>query len=576
MKTVFARNPSVRILHSTTLWFTALCGAASSQVPLMNLVSSTGDDDFGADVTLVGDVDGDGVPDFAIGVPRTVGPTGATAGGPGAVRVISGATGSLLFVGNGLHANDFFGSAVAGGGDVDADGFPDLVAGGFLMTNGPSAAGGIRVFSVANGTVLFTRFGDSANDWLGFAVADAGDVDSDGHADVACGAPYDDNATTDSGSVRVYSGSNGSVLYTLNGSFPQGGFGRALDGIGDATGDGVDDLAVGVPYATVLKPQSGQLRIYSGASGGQHLALSGVANLESFGSSVSRAGDLDGDGRGEVLVGTSANAVRIHSGSDGAQIMAFSAGTPGDLAGTVAAMAHDFNGDGVADVIVGAPRSNLNGTESGAAFVVSGQNGSVLETLRGTGAFAHFGSSVAGIEDVDSDGRADVLVGAPDGGIAGFGFGGVAQVFVGLPAGCVNGPGSVDLNVDGVPDPCQFCQSNLAAGGPGNLHLQICGDSLTFTGSVATLGLSKGTPGGPLFLLASTSSHPTPLLGGTVWPFPVIAMITGNFDAEGKWRLKIPGGPAPTVNVYLQAIAPWPGGTSPYEISGPTLLKLGY
>jgi len=127
---------------------------------------------------------------------------------------------------------------VSGAGDVNGDGFADLIV-------GSSIGNMAQVFSGVDGSVLYTFDGDSNFDWLGFAVSDAGDVNDDGVADLIIGVVLDDNNGTDSGSARVLSGSDGSVLYSFDGDSPSDFFGHSVSGLGDINGDGVDDFIVG-------------------------------------------------------------------------------------------------------------------------------------------------------------------------------------------------------------------------------------------------------------------------------------------------------------------------------------------
>jgi FG-GAP repeat len=294
------------------------------------------------------------------------------------------------------------------------------------------------------------------------------------------------------------------------------------------------------------------------------------------GGAVAGVGDVNSDTVPDLIVGATANSVKVLSGSNGATLKTLTGGVLGDLFSAAVGSPGDFDGDGDTDYVVGAPWSDEVTPDSGAVYVFSGATSGVLQKYLGSGVADHLGIGVAGLGDLNADGRGDFVTGAP-GYDGAFNDLGRARVFVGLPETCLNLTTSVDLNVDGVPDACQHCQNNLAAGGPGNMHLQICGDPLTFTGSIATLGISKGTPLGQVFLLASTSNtNSQPFFGGTIWTLPVLAILPGTFDVEGNWRLQIPGGISGPVNVYLQAIAPWPSGPNPYEISGPTLLQLGY
>ncbi len=112
---------------------------------------------------------------------------------------------TILFTFDGDSAGDFFGISVSGAGDVNADGFADLIVGANGDDNNGTRSGSARVFSGLDGSILFTFDGDSAGDRFGTSVSGAGDVNGDGFADLIIGAHLDDNNGTDSGSARVIS-----------------------------------------------------------------------------------------------------------------------------------------------------------------------------------------------------------------------------------------------------------------------------------------------------------------------------------------------------------------------------------
>ena len=145
-----------------------------------------------------------------------------------------------------LH-NDDFGISVSGAGDVNGDGFADLIVGDQEDDNNGTRSGSARVLSGVDGSVLYNFDGDSADDRLGSSVSGAGDVNGDGFADLIVGAYLDDNNGVSSGSAKVYSGIDGSVLYTFYGDSSGDLFGYSVSGAGDVNGDGKPDLIVGPP-----------------------------------------------------------------------------------------------------------------------------------------------------------------------------------------------------------------------------------------------------------------------------------------------------------------------------------------
>ena len=140
---------------------------------------------------------------------------------------------------------DWFGETVSGAGDVNGDGFDDVIVGAIFDDNNGERSGSARVFSGVDGAVLYTFDGDSAGDHFGRFVSGAGDVNSDGFDDVIVGAPLDDNNGGGSGSARVFSGIDGSVLYTFDGDAANDILGVSVSCAGDVNGDGVADSIVG-------------------------------------------------------------------------------------------------------------------------------------------------------------------------------------------------------------------------------------------------------------------------------------------------------------------------------------------
>ncbi|MBZ0253212.1 MAG: integrin alpha, partial [Candidatus Methylomirabilis sp.] len=260
---------------------------------------------------------------------------------------------------------DRFGTAVAGAGDVNDDGFADVVIGANLHANGAfeSHDGKAYVYSGADGSLVyaFTSPG-TTNGRYAFAVDGAGDVNNDGFADVIVGGWEDDTGGAEKGRADIYSGADGSILYSFLGEAAGDRFGRSVAGLGDVNGDGFDDVAVG---------------------------------------------------SGEWPTPTSGKAY-VYSGQTGALLWSKTDETPGDGLGLAVASAGDWNGDGRPDVLVGAPlRDGPAGADSGKAYVYSGPNGALLDTIDGKAAGDRLGASLAGLGDVDGDGNSDVIVAAP-------------------------------------------------------------------------------------------------------------------------------------------------------------------
>ena len=215
--------------------------------------------------------------------------------------------GSVLYDFDGDSEGDRFGQSVSGAGDVNGDGFDDLIVGALWDDNNGSNSGSARVFSGVDGTVLYNFDGDSEDDRFGGSVSGAGDVNGDGFADLIVGASFDDNNGIDSGSARVFSGADGSVLYTFNGDSTNDYLGGSVSSAGDVNGDGFADLIVGAIGIRNNGFNSGSARVFSGADGSILYSFDGDSVDDVFGTSVSSAGDVNGDGIADLIVGAQNN-----------------------------------------------------------------------------------------------------------------------------------------------------------------------------------------------------------------------------------------------------------------------------
>jgi len=387
---------SLCLMALCTLATTPTFAQTVTHVPLFTFDSGDSTSDlFGWSVSGAGDVNGDGFSDLIVGARDD------NFGGVdnGSARVLSGVDGSILYNFYGDSSYDRFGWSVSGAGDVNADGFDDFIVGARNNRSGASR-GSARVFSGIDGSILYNFVGDSPDDLFGESVSGAGDVNGDGFADFIVGAWGDDNNGSRSGSARVFSGIDGSVLYNFDGESANELFGYSVSGAGDVNGDGFADLIVGA-LRDDRNNQTGIARVFSGADGSVLYDFDSGSFVDGFGNAVSGAGDINGDGFDDFIVGArfddangeDSGSAKVFSGVDGSVLYNFE-GSAGEIFGASVDGAGDVNGDGVADLIVGDPFSTTAG--HGNARVFSGVDGSVLYSFDGDGAVGIFGNDYYG------------------------------------------------------------------------------------------------------------------------------------------------------------------------------------
>ncbi len=369
---------------------------------------------FGYAVAGPGDLDGDGFAEVLVGAPR------AGDRGAGLVALYSGRDGSSLRDIVGPAPRGKVGQALAGGGDVDGDGVRDWVVGAPGMArNGPDS-GMARVISGADGKPLRTLFGGGQYQFFGQSVALVAHVDGEAGTDVLVGATQAPNAEQVlTGGARLVAGATGALQHVWHGNSDAEAMGQSVAAAGDLDGDGRGDVIVGSLGADDAGADAGRAYVFAGRDGSTLLVLDGLAGGDRFGYAVAGVGDVDGDGRGDVLVGApghdgggdEAGAAFVFSGADGSVLHTFVGGTAGDEFGYAVAGAGDVDGDGTPDVIIGGYQLFNDGP--GYVRVCSGRDGRLLGELSGDRRAHRFGTAVAGLGDVNGDGRSDVVVGVP-------------------------------------------------------------------------------------------------------------------------------------------------------------------
>jgi hypothetical protein len=427
-----------RISASIFLFFLPLilaAGPAAGALPTRTIMAVAGaqfGDYFGAAIASV-DFNGDGYADVLVGAPQNdasgtdAGRAYLYFGGPGAD------SNPDLFFTDGV-AMEGLGFSAANAGDVNGDGYADIILGAPL--NGlPGRAlvyfGGALPNSIPD-LALAPATGSAA---FGVSVASAGDVNGDGFGDLIVGAQTEQVGPSVVGTARIFFGGttpNSVPDVLLFGSSAGEAFGSRVAGVGDLNGDGYSDVAVSsLDWEPTQTPENyGRVRVYLGAplmSNTPAMILSGTDIQDVFGSGIAGAGDMNADGYDDLLVGAiydEANPAVVDFGAayvyfggpvlDSGPDLILSGEASFDGFGYAVASAGDVNGDGQPDIVVGAPQNLTGGSNAGRAYVFFGGPGAdTFPDLIWNGGFgSRLGITVGGGGDVDGDGFADVLVAA--------------------------------------------------------------------------------------------------------------------------------------------------------------------
>ncbi|NER52153.1 MAG: hypothetical protein F6J92_37025, partial [Symploca sp. SIO1A3] len=437
----------------------------------------------GVSVSSAGDINGDGIDDLIIGA-HLADPNGKTKAGQSYVVFgqsngisasleLSSLDGSNGFAINGINADDHSNFSVSRAGDVNNDGIDDLIVGGYNADpNGKVNAGqsyvifghsngfdaNFELLSL-NGSNGFTLNGINAHDWSGWSVSSAGDINNDGLDDLIIGAyRADPNRNFGAGQSYVVFGSsngfsanfelsslNGSNGFVLNGIAASDGSGMSVSNAGDINGDGIDDLIIGA-WRYYGNGRPGQSYVVFGSSnsfsasfelssldGSNGFVINGIEAHDVSGRSVSSAGDINGDGIDDLVIGASgAGQSYVVFGSsngfsanfelsslNGSNGFAINSIAKSDRLGLSVSSAGDINGDGIDDLVIGASAGAgksyvVFGSTDGfnASLELSNLDGSNGFILKGIGAGDNSGRSVNSAGDINGDGIDDLVIGA--------------------------------------------------------------------------------------------------------------------------------------------------------------------
>jgi hypothetical protein len=389
---------------------------------------------FGCSVAAAGDVNGDGYEDVITGAYQSS-RNGLAVGRAyvyyGSRRPVNRPDVMLI----GEAAGDAFGVCVASAGDMNHDGYADVIVGAY-QNDGRGANAG-RAYVYFGGPNLHERpdlvlNGEAAGDAFGYAVASAGDVNGDGFSDVIVGAYENSARGAGAGRAYVFFGSarpDAVPDLTLSGEAAGDRFGISVAGAGDVNKDGIADVIVGAYQNDAGGVDAGRAYVfYGGKKLDDHPdeILTGAAAGDAFGFSVAGVGDVNHDGYGDVIVGAYHNGA---GGKDAGRAYIYQGGVlpmehpalvltgeaAGDAFGYAVSAAGDVNGDGFADVAVGAYGNDAGGSAAGKAYVFYGGGTDATPdfTLAGEATLDNLGFAISGAGDVDGDGFSDLVVGAP-------------------------------------------------------------------------------------------------------------------------------------------------------------------
>jgi len=341
---------------------------------------------------------------------------------------------------DGDQADSYFGYRLEGAGDVNKDGYDDVIVGALWYDNGQTNEGRAYIYyGSARGlqkTPAWIVESNQANADFGQSVDSAGDVNHDGYADVVVGATRYDNGQMDEGAAFVYYGSAQGVHSTpdviLDSNQDSSNFGNSVAGVGDVNKDGYEDVLVSANVYSGGISQSGKVYLYYGSAAGLNStpawSKEGDRVLAGLGSMINAAGDVNRDGYADVIIGAESYAYNgvmnsgvayVYYGSaTGLKSVADWTASPlgyDDCFGSIANTAGDVNGDGYDDVIAGGRRYDNGEMDEGIVFVYYGSATGLsttpawsMESNQSNSAFAIAGGAAG---DMNKDGYDDLVLG---------------------------------------------------------------------------------------------------------------------------------------------------------------------
>lgn len=346
----------------------------------------------------------------------------------------------------GGQSGEQLGYSIAGNFDANSDGYPDaLVAAPYYDSDTQTNIGRVVLFlgtgSGLSTTASWTTYGDQAGAMFGWSISSAGDVNNDGYDDVIISAPFRDNTISgttypSAGKVYVYMGNSSGLSttasWTAEANQNSAEFGWSVASAGDVNNDNYDEVIIGAPKYN-SSGQKGKVFVYKGSSSGLLSTTYWTAESDqvgsSFGYSVASAGDVNYDGYSDVIIGApmynngQTNEGRAYAflgsstGLAATAVWTAESNQTGAEFGHSVASAGKVNNDNYSDVVIGAPKYDNGQTNEGRVYLFLGNSTGVSSSSVWTGESnqedAEFGSTVASAGDVNNDGYSDVLVGTP-------------------------------------------------------------------------------------------------------------------------------------------------------------------
>jgi hypothetical protein len=340
---------------------------------------------------------------------------------------------------------DMFGWSISGAGDVNKDGFDDVLIGAPYNDEGGSNAGKIFLYYGSsqglNHSSPWTLQGENPGDLFGWPVAAAGDVNGDGYDDVIVGAVLNDAGATDAGKTYVFYGSHhgcGSVAnWTATGISPSEFFARSVASAGDVNGDGYDDVIVGADENDEGGTNAGKAFVFYGSEFGlsntADWTFNGEGDDEWLGNAVASAGDINGDTYDDIVIaaygsdyaGLDAGKVYVFHGSENGlgsndePVWTWSGETDYDYFGFCVASLGDINNDGYEDIAIGSKDNDEGGANAGKVYLCCGSERGLFPFMFweqcGAADGDSFGFSIAGLRKCTSTASDAIVIGIPKG-----------------------------------------------------------------------------------------------------------------------------------------------------------------